>query len=334
MSDSDDEDRDEEKDPSEVPAYDPAQQPRPKLPIYHPGFLQTEEDVQKILGVFVEFLRVAKDRGVVGEEATYLWNEIIKNRVVHYQTEIRIAVTGDTGSAKSALINSLLGEDLSLEGGNGVAVTSVVTEFRKKTLSTDIGAVQAGVQFYCLEYCTDDLVTNWFRVWFDTKQKLIHDEDSVDDEDRARKDAALSCLEQLFASCVAPDTLEDFVSSGKTLKGNAALGKLLQWTAEIHGQFVPDGELFIPFTSSTHKDMREQLRAFQQQAINARHQGKTLPFSPWPFVEVVRYYHDSLLLQDGICLAYVAGAKDMNIFRVTTANAYLQQCEMTIAVVA
>jgi len=175
-----------------------------------------------------------------------------------------------------------------LQAPNGTAVTSVVTEFRKKTPSTNIGAVQAEVQFYCLEYCTDDLVTNWFKTWFDTTQKLIHDEDSVDDDDRARKDAALSCLEELFASRVAPDTLENFMLSSKSLKNNAALGKLLQWTAEIHGQFVPDGELSVPFTSSTHKDMREQLRAFQSHATNARYQGKVLPFSPWPFVELVR----------------------------------------------
>lgn len=115
LSDSDDEDSDDDKDPSEVPPYDPAQQRRPKLPIYHPGFQQAEEDTQKILRVFMDFLKAAKNRGVAGEEATYLWNEIIKSRNISYQPEIRIAVTGDTGSGKSAFTNSLLGEDLTLE---------------------------------------------------------------------------------------------------------------------------------------------------------------------------------------------------------------------------
>ena len=115
FSDSDDEDSDEEKDPSQVPPYDPAQQRRPKLPMYHPGFKQAEEDTQAILQVFLDFLKAAKNRGVSGEEATYLWNEIFKNRNILYQKEIRIAVTGDTGTGKSATTNALLGEDLTPE---------------------------------------------------------------------------------------------------------------------------------------------------------------------------------------------------------------------------
>jgi hypothetical protein len=152
----------------------------------------------------------------------------------------------------------------------------------------NLGAVQAEVQFYCLEYCTNDLVTNWFKTWFIIKQTLIEDEDSVDDEDRLRKDAALICLEELFASRAAPESLEDFMSSSKTLENNSALRQLLLWTEDIHGQFVPDGELSVPFTSSTHNDMREQLRAFRMRATNARYKGKVLPFNAWPFVEIVR----------------------------------------------
>lgn len=115
FSDSDDEDSDEEKDPSQVPPYDPAQQRRPKLPMYHPGFKQAEEDTQAVLQVFLDFLKAAKNRGVSSEEATYLWNEILKNRNILYQKEIRIAVTGDTGTGKSATTNALLGEDLTPE---------------------------------------------------------------------------------------------------------------------------------------------------------------------------------------------------------------------------
>jgi ATPase subunit of ABC transporter with duplicated ATPase domains len=108
-------DSDDEKDPSQVPPYDPAQQRRPKLPMYHPGFKQAEEDTQAVLQVFLDFLKAAKNRGVSGEEATYLWNEILKNRNILYQKEIRIAVTGDTGTGKSATTNALLGEDLTPE---------------------------------------------------------------------------------------------------------------------------------------------------------------------------------------------------------------------------
>ena len=147
--------------------------------------------------------------------------------------------------------------------------------------------MQAEVQFYCLEYCID-LVTDWVKVWLTTKQRLIEDEDSVTDDDRARKDAALECLEHLFASRVAPESVEDFMSSSKTLKGNLVLEKFLKWTVDIHSLFVPDGELSVPFESSTHNDMREQLRPFRMRAPNARYKGKVLQFSPWPFVEIIR----------------------------------------------
>jgi predicted GTPase len=83
--------------------------------MYHPGFKQAEEDTQAVLQVFLDFLKAAKNRGVSGEEATYLWNEILKNRNILYQKEIQIAVTGDTGTGKSATTNALLGEDLTPE---------------------------------------------------------------------------------------------------------------------------------------------------------------------------------------------------------------------------
>ena len=118
---------------------------------------------------------------------------------------------------------------------------------------------------------------------------MMQDEDSVDDNDRARKDAALECLEHLFAPRVAPDSLEDFMSSSsKSLENNPAPKRLLQWTIEIHEQFVPDDELSVPFKASTHNDKREQLRLFRMRAQNARFNGKLLSFSPWSFVEIIR----------------------------------------------
>jgi len=83
--------------------------------MYHPGFKQAEGDVQDLLRVFVDFLKAANSLGVAREEANYLWNQIIKNRDILYQDEIRIAVTGDTGTGKSATTNALLGEDLTPE---------------------------------------------------------------------------------------------------------------------------------------------------------------------------------------------------------------------------
>jgi len=115
LSDSDDDESDDGKDTSEVPPYDPSHQRRPKLPIYHPGFQRAEQDVQDVLKVFIDFLKAAAGRGIATDDATYLWNKVIESGEILYQTEIRIAITGDTGSGKSATTNSLLGEDLTPE---------------------------------------------------------------------------------------------------------------------------------------------------------------------------------------------------------------------------
>jgi len=112
LSDSDDDESDDGKDTCEVPPYDPTHQSRPKLPIYHPGFQRAEQDVQAILKVFVDFLKASAGHGVATEEATYLWNKIIEDREILDQNEICIAITGNTGSGKSATTNALLGEDL------------------------------------------------------------------------------------------------------------------------------------------------------------------------------------------------------------------------------
>jgi hypothetical protein len=147
-----------------------------------------------------------------------------------------------------------------MQGDSGLTCTNVVTGFRQKALTTNTGAVQAEVQFYSLDYCTDKLVTYWCNVWFTIRQKMIQDEDSVDDDDRAKKDAALECLEHLFASRFVPDSLEDYIATSQSLKDNSILTKLLDWTADIHGQFVPDSEMSVPFTSSTYTGVREQMR--------------------------------------------------------------------------
>jgi ABC-type multidrug transport system fused ATPase/permease subunit len=79
--DSDDDSEDDGGD--RVPPYDPNEQDRPKLPIYHPGFALTEDLAQNISRTFIDYITTSMNEGY--------------------------KVAGDTGAGKSALLNAILG---------------------------------------------------------------------------------------------------------------------------------------------------------------------------------------------------------------------------------
>lgn len=160
----------------------------------------------------------------------------------------------------------------------------------------------------------------------------MRDEDDISDDDKAQKDAAFECLEALFANRAPSGSLEEFMFSPKPNGDAEILSKLLAWTGDIHTKFFKEGGMSVTLQSNTHPEMREQLRPFRGSAANAMFQGNRLSFSPWPFVEIIRYYFSNPVLNQGLCLADVPGAKDVNMFRVAMANEYLQKCEMAIIV--
>jgi hypothetical protein len=111
---SDDDDDDDEADDDddgedEVRPLDPHTQKRPKLPIYHPGFKLTEEVTRGMLSIFVEFFQQARKAGYHDDETRHLLNEVMKSKIIPYQDAVKLAVAGDTGAGKSALLNAILG---------------------------------------------------------------------------------------------------------------------------------------------------------------------------------------------------------------------------------
>jgi hypothetical protein len=109
-SDNDDDDvGDDDDGEDEVPPLDPHSQKRPKLPIYHPGFKLTENLTLGTLSIFVKFFQQAKKDGYTDDELSHLWNEVMRSKNIPYQDAVKLAVAGDTGAGKSALMNAILG---------------------------------------------------------------------------------------------------------------------------------------------------------------------------------------------------------------------------------
>lgn len=57
----------------------------------------------------LKFITSTIQGGYKDAEAQHLRNEIISKKEIDYQDAVRLAVAGDTGVGKSALLNALLG---------------------------------------------------------------------------------------------------------------------------------------------------------------------------------------------------------------------------------
>jgi hypothetical protein len=187
------------------------------------------------------------------------------------------------------------------------------------------------VELYCAEKC-QSLVVSWFQQWFNIRQTLEHEEDAVDDNDTARKDASFDCLKDLFAHYMTPAKLEEFLSSAGSADDRTILHTLDKWTTNIRSQFIEPGQQSLELTSSTHQDMRERLRPFRGRGQDSTFRQKTLDFSPWPLVKIIKYRLHKAILKEGNCIADVPGAGDINYHRVQIANEYLQSSRVIIVV--
>jgi hypothetical protein len=187
------------------------------------------------------------------------------------------------------------------------------------------------VELYCLEKC-HTLVIGWFQDWFNIRQMLEHEDDAVDDNDTARKDASFECLQDLFSHQKNSADLHEYLSSAKSEEDTTILKQLKDWTTDIRSQFIETGQDSLELTSNAHPDMREQLRPFRGRAQDATFKGKRLCFSPWPLVSIIRYRLHKAILNEGNCIADIPGAGDVNYHRVQIANEYLQSSRVIIVV--
>ncbi|KAI8935499.1 hypothetical protein NX059_008069 [Plenodomus lindquistii] len=326
-----DPDTDSDDEEERIAPHDPDQQVRPKLPIYHPGFQLTEDVTKEVLSVFINYINTAVNSGYEDEEATHLRNDIVKTKKFKYQDVVRLAVAGDTGVGKSALLNAILGTvNLNPESDEGGACTCVITEFKQSPLS-QLTPYAAEVEFFDLTVCIK-LVTDLFRQWFAVKQKQAQNADDVDDNDLSQMKTAQECLQQMFADRLGQDDIEGFMGTATSALDNKVLPQLLGWTADVRNMFVGEGETSVCFGSNTPENLIEQYHPFTRDVLHASFRGRPLGFTPWPLVRMVRVTLNSPILKQNVVVADVPGSSDVNYFRVQNAQRYLKTCDMTIVV--
>ncbi|KAI4618246.1 uncharacterized protein J4E87_007914 [Alternaria ethzedia] len=328
-SDLDDDDSDDGDD--RVPAYDPDQQNRPKLPLYHPGFNLTESTATNILSTIGQYITKSIRSGYDDAEAKHLREQILRNNKIPYQETVRISVAGDTGAGKSALLNALLGVvNLNVESDGGSACTCVITEFQQAPPS-QTKAYAAEVEFFDVTICIK-MVTDLFTQWYNAKQKQRQDADDLDDKDLDQIKTARDCLQLLFADRLEYGTMEKFLSTATSAKDQKVIKQLTTWTTKMHQDFVKPGQTSVCFESSTPENLIEMYQPFTKEVTNASFQGKPLTCSPWPFVRINRVFLKSPILQQNVIISDIPGGSDVNYFRRDTADRYLQSCHMTIVV--
>lgn len=173
-----------------------------------------------------------------------------------------------------------------------------------------------------------DLFTQWFKV----KQKQRQNPDDVDDNELSQMSTARDCLQDLFADRLDSDSVETFMTTATSASDSKVLSQLLQWTTDIHQQFIQGGGSSVRFQASTPEALTELYHPFTRHVPNATYNGRPLRFTPWPFVEIVRVSLKSPILAQNVIIADVPGASDVNYFRVENAAQYLQGCHTTIVV--
>jgi hypothetical protein len=154
--------------------------------------------------------------------------------------------------------------------------------------------------------------------------------DEIDSENAA---TAHECFQELFSAYPGfadDDAAESFLRTTKTPNDPLVLNKLLKYIRNILRMFVSDGESTLTLGSNTAEGLVEKFLPFTRKVRFGFFNGTDLNFSPWPLVRLVWVKLSSPILSQGIILADLPGASDVNRFRVDAANRYMQTCDITI----
>ncbi|KAL3464362.1 hypothetical protein BJX64DRAFT_254826 [Aspergillus heterothallicus] len=302
--------------------YNIREEALPQAPIYDAGLQNALREVRSQL----TNLKISMARSnLVHDESTTI-HEIYKqvdlmSRFEYPETRI-VGFIGDSGVGKSSLINSLLDHDgLARTSANGVACTSVVTEFRH-TDETHPNPFTIEADFMNMDELKE-LLEELLRAY-----RMHHTSAFYEVSDREERDRITSLsvrswetLKSLFQN--EEDLTEEFLSSEEADAENRILRRLEEW-ARSGLDHRPGGLDNLNFTILADS-LQECKSGLDMLTVTSQEPGRP---SVWPSVKLIRVYLNSPILRTGLVVADVPGFRDLNYARVRATEGYLRRtCE-------
>ncbi|KAJ5719982.1 hypothetical protein N7493_006860 [Penicillium malachiteum] len=235
---------------------------------------------------------------------------------------------GDSGVGKSSVINSLLDEkEIARSSGAGAACTSVVTEFRNVdnahpnpyTIEIDFMGSED------IKELLEELLRN-FRTY---NRPSLCDQISSDEEcDKAEMAAtrAMRTLESLFHD--KEELTPEFLGDESEDAWERIIKRLETWAGDVLAR-RPD-QIKDRSAVVTTDDL-QSCKDYLDFLMNSSHKNENLVL--WPFINLIRVYLQSPVLESGLVVADLPGFRDMNYARTRATERYLfHQCDEVVIV--
>ncbi|RJE17724.1 hypothetical protein PHISCL_09938, partial [Aspergillus sclerotialis] len=226
-----------------------------------------------------------------------------------------VGFVGNSGVGKSRLINSLLDQaGLARSSGDGVACTSVVTEFRNADASHPNRTIE--VMYMSTEEVNEllEALLQSFRMYF-TDTVIRWEVKNIEEQEQIREKGfrAWSTLHSMFRG--RPELTHQFLSDTTEGALPRILGRLREWAEASYSQRPGGTALHHTVVLGSRQECRDYLDMLTMDPKDERET------AVWPFIKLISHLHLTSLFHG---LTISRGFRDLNFARVRATETYLK----------